>query len=118
MIHNLPACFSAMECELVAGDIFGFRKLLCFPNEHAGNPFRTFIEREHRFHMLFWDKENVRGGLGMDIAEGDDLRILVEDGCREFLVRDAAEEAALRHGGSILRDTDDSRSEFDGKFST
>lgn len=46
---------------------------------------------------LAWDDEDVAGGLGVDIVEGDQLVVLVHEGGGYFLVADFLEEG-LVHG--------------------
>ena len=43
--------------------------------------------------MFFWDDENVDGGLGGEITEGEDVIILVKDIGGEFAIDDPLEDS-------------------------
>lgn len=90
-----------MECELVTGNLFFCCKLFRFPDEHVGNVFCGFINRENRFHMCFWDDQEVCGGFRVDIREDDTIAILVEDFGLHLVSSDFAEKA-VGHVISIL----------------
>ena len=54
--------------------------------------------------MFFGNDENVRGGLRVDVFEGEDVVVLVNFFSRDFATDHAAEEAVgIGHGGFTWR---------------
>lgn len=53
--------------------------------------------------VRFGDEHDVDAGVGGDIVEGEDVVVLEDDLCRDFLAEDFAEDGGVLHGGRIAR---------------
>jgi hypothetical protein len=73
-----------------SGDGFGFGK------DMADDFLIIFGEVIESCEMVFGDEQDVNRCLGIDILEGKDVFVFIDDSCRNFFPYDLAKDAALR----------------------
>lgn len=69
--------------------------------ESTGQRRLLFLKMREGWNRLPRNYEDVDRGCRVDVANGDDIVILIDEGCRNFPVDDSGKKGLLGHGCSV-----------------
>lgn len=101
VIDRLSTIWPTIEDEAVSGlsDSKIKRKIASYKNKLAYQLSVAWSEIIDRWNSAPRDYDDMSRRLRVDVPKGDDLSILMKDGCRDFMVRDLLEEC---HGAILV----------------